>query len=87
MSKFIIFKVYANPAKDVIYIHTGSNYEKMTDYKMIIINSIGSVIFESNITQQLFELDVSEFGQTGLYFIQIIDNTSQIVDVKKIILD
>jgi hypothetical protein len=45
------------------------------------------VIFESNITQQLFEIDMSVFGQTGLYFIQIIDNSSQIVDTRKIILE
>jgi len=80
-------KIYPNPAKDLIFIHSGNKYENMTDYSIKIINTTGITIFESNVTQQLFEIDVSDFGQTGLYFIQIIDNSSQIIDVRKIILE
>lgn len=80
-------KVYPNPAKDYIYINTGNNYERMTDYKIKIISSSGSLIFETNVNQQLFEIKVNEFGQTGLFFIQIINNSNQIIDTRKIILE
>ena len=46
-------KAYPNPAKDILYIHTGPNYAKMTDYTLRIINTQSQVIFETNITQQL----------------------------------
>ena len=59
----------------------------MTDYKIKIINTTGSVIFESNVTEQLFEIDMNDFGQTGSYFIQIIDNSNQIIDIRKIVLE
>ena len=80
-------KVYPNPSRDVIFIQTGKNYSSMSDYTVRIINSQSQTVFESKITQQLFEIDVSTFGQTGLYFIQIIDSTNQVIDVRKIILE
>lgn len=80
------FKVYPNPTKDFIYIHTGVNYEHMIDYNIKIISTSGEIIFESEVDEPLFELNVGEFGKTGLYFIQIIDNASQLIDVRKLIL-
>ena len=80
-------KVYPNPAKDVIFIHLDKNYSSLADYTIKIINSQGQSIFESNINKQLFEVDVSKFGHMGLYIIQIIDNTSQIIDIRKVVLE
>ncbi len=80
-------KVYPNPTKDIIKINTGSKFSQMTDYKIKIISSSGSVIFESNVNKQLFEIDVSSFGKTGLYFIQIIDKSDHIIDIRKILLE
>jgi hypothetical protein len=79
-------KVYPNPAKDKIYIHTGKNYSLMADYSIKIINSQGQPIFDSKITEQIFEIDVSTFGQTGLYFLQLYDPVNQLIEVRKIIL-
>jgi hypothetical protein len=84
---FNTLKVYPNPAKDVIFIHTGKNYSSIPDYTIKIINSKGQHIFESNITEQLFEVNVSTFGQTGLYFIQLFDSVNQLIEVRKIILE
>lgn len=80
-------KVYPNPTKDVVYIHTGDNYNNMMDFTIKIINTSEILVFESKITQQIFEIDINTFGNTGLFFIQIIDNTSQIIDVRKILLE
>jgi hypothetical protein len=79
-------KVYPNPTSDIVYINTGNNYPNMTSHKIRIVNNSGQTIFENFIDTQLFSIDVSTFGATGLYFIQIIDETSQIIDIRKIIL-
>jgi hypothetical protein len=84
---FITLQVYPNPAKDVIFIHTGNNYSAIPDYKIRIINTNGQPIFESNITEQLFEVNVSKFGQTGLYYIQLFDSVNHLMEVRKIILE
>jgi hypothetical protein len=80
-------KVYPNPAKEVIFINTGDNYQQMTGYKIKIINLTGSVIFESFVNQQLFQVNANDFGQTGLFLIQLIDNTSNVIDTRKILLE
>ncbi len=80
-------KVYPNPAKDYVYIDCDDFYSQMNDYRIKIISSSGSVVFESYITQQLFKIDINNFGQTGLYFIQIIDDSNKIIEVKKILLE
>jgi len=80
-------KVYPNPAKDKIFINTGTYYDKMIDYTVKIMSTSGAVIFESDITDQLFEININDFGKNGLYFIQIIDNNKQIIEIKKIVLE
>ena len=79
-------KVYPNPTSDVIQINTGENFESINNYTIKIINSSSQTVFENIINQQSFSIDVSEFGATGLYFIQIIDDQQQLVDIRKIIL-
>lgn len=80
-------KVYPNPTKDIIFIHCGDHYGDMADYAIKIVNSQGQTVFESKISQQLFEIDTRAFGQTGLYIIHIINDTSQIIETRKIILE
>jgi len=80
-------KVYPNPVKNIIYIHTGDHYGSLSDYTIKIVTIQGQTIFETNISQQLFEIDIGSFGQTGLYIIHIIDDTSQIIETRKIILE
>jgi hypothetical protein len=80
-------KVYPNPAKDIVNIYTGLKYNQLNDYSIKILNSSGSVVFESEITEQLFSIEVNDFGSTGLYLIQIIDNSDQISEVRKLLLE
>lgn len=80
-------KVYPNPANDFVYIHTGEYYNQMRDYQIRVLNATGTYIFSSYITDQLFEISVNRFGSTGLFFIQIIDDSNNIMDTRKIILE
>jgi hypothetical protein len=79
-------KVYPNPAKEFLFINSGIQFNQ-TDYKIKIFNINGSVVFESKITRELFVININDFNQTGLFFIQIIDNTDKIIHTKKLILE
>lgn len=78
-------KVYPNPTNDKITIDNG-DLSKMTGYSIKIYNSIGQQLFQSNITQQQFSLDITQWGGNGLYFMELKDNNGNIVDIKKIVL-
>jgi hypothetical protein len=80
-------KVYPNPTSDIIYINIGTNYASINTYTIKIINNQGQTVFENQVNEQEFSINVSEFDAKGLYFIQIYDNKQQLVYVKKIILE
>ena len=78
-------KVYPNPTKDKITIDNG-DITKMTGYSIKIYNSIGQQLFQSNINQQQYTLDITQWGGNGLYFMELKDNNGNIIDIKKIVL-
>ena len=43
-------------------------------------------MYETNVEDQLYEIDLSTWTGMGLYFIQVIDSGGIIIDTKKIIL-
>ena len=79
-------KVFPNPTKDIVYINNG-DYESMEGYSVRIINVSSEIIFESEINTAEFQVNISKFGSVGLYFIQILNENSELVDVRKIILE
>jgi hypothetical protein len=80
-----IIKAYPNPTNDHLLIDNG-DFTKMAGYKLKIMNSLGNQVFESVIDRQLFNIDLNSFGGKGLYYLQILDNTSRIIEIKKIVL-
>ena len=70
---------------DVIYIDNG-DYAMMSGYTINIINAQAQQIFNSAINQQTFSINVSQFGATGTYYLQILDSNSNIVEVRHIVL-
>ena len=78
-------KVYPNPASTHIYIDNG-DFASMTGYIIKIINSLGQTVFNQEINQQLFYIDLSGWTGDGTYFVYIIDSQGNIIDTKKIIL-
>jgi hypothetical protein len=77
--------IYPNPARDHVYINTG-DYHRMNGYQLKIINQTGSVVFERNIEEPLFEVNLSTWTGTGLYFVHLIDPDRNIIDIRKIVL-
>jgi hypothetical protein len=78
-------KVYPNPTKDHIFINTGQ-YGLMMGYMLKIINQLGVTVFETNVEDPLYEVDLSEWSGLGLYYLQLIDTGGNIFDIRKIVL-
>ena len=78
--------VYPNPTKDHITIDNG-DITKMSGYSIKIFNSLGQQKFQSAINQQQFTIDITQWGGNGLYFLNLLDASGNIIDVKKILLN
>jgi hypothetical protein len=78
-------KVFPNPANTHISIDYG-NYSSLSGYQLKIENSLGQVVFQTNINQQSNYLDLSNWGGNGIYFVRIIDPQGNTVDIRKIVL-
>ena len=78
-------KVWPNPSNDHITIDNG-NIANLAGYQIKITNSLGQQVFQSNITQQQFYVDLSTWTGNGIYFVHIIDGQGNTIDIKKIVL-
>jgi hypothetical protein len=77
--------IYPNPTNDHITIDNG-DYVAMNGYSLKIENSAGQQVFQSEINQQLFYIDISSWTGNGLYYIYLIDPQNNIVTIRKIVL-
>jgi len=78
-------KVFPNPAKDHITVDYG-NYEKMNGYSLKITNSLGQEVYTTTISQQSSFISINGWARDGIYFVQIIDQADQVINIKKIII-
>jgi len=79
-------KVYPNPSNDVVNIDNG-DYALMNGYSIKIINSLGQEKFSNAINIPAFQIPVSQLGATGVYYINIYDNQSQLIESKVLVLE
>jgi hypothetical protein len=77
--------VYPNPAKDHITIDYGI-FSRMSGYTMKITNTLGQTVFSSPINQQSSFINLSTWTGKGLYYLQIIDPNSNMIENRKIVL-
>ncbi len=78
-------KCYPNPASDHLIIDNG-NYATMGGFTLTIENSLGQQVFSSLVNQQTFNLDLTTWGGNGLYFVKVIDPSSNVIDIRKVVL-
>lgn len=78
-------KIFPNPTNDHITIDYG-NFASLSGYQLKIINSLSQNVFQTNIAQQSDYLNLTTWGGNGLYFVQIIDQQGNIIDIRKIVL-
>jgi len=78
-------KIFPNPAYDHITINFG-NFSSMLGYTLKITNSLGVEVFTTSINQQSSFVDLNGWSGMGTYYVTLIDPQSNIVTVRKIIL-
>ena len=76
---------YPNPASDHLIIDCG-DFAGMAGYTMKISNSLGQIVFNQPITQQLYNIDLSSWGGKGTYILVIQDAAQTVKASKKIVL-
>jgi hypothetical protein len=77
--------IYPNPAKDKLYIDAGEFF-KMDGYQLKIIDQTGVIVFETRMKEYRNEIDLSNWEERGLYFLQVADSEGRILATRKIIL-
>jgi photosystem II stability/assembly factor-like uncharacterized protein len=78
-------KIYPNPAKDYLIINT-ENYSLTPDYSIKIIDLHGIIVFETEVTQPSYKINLSSRFSKGVYILQLYDYKYKIKAVKKIVL-
>jgi len=78
-------KIYPNPANDIVFIDNG-NFSSISNYSLKIINSLGQDVFNSFITISQFQIPITSFGGVGLYYIQLYDDTGNLIEIRKLII-
>lgn len=76
-----LISVYPNPASDYIVIDNNDYQNKLS---VLVHNSLGQIVFNSNINESKFKINVDDLGTNGMYFVNII-KYGNIIDTKKII--
>ena len=78
-------KIYPNPASTHITIDYGK-YQSMNGYTLKIVNTLGAILYITQVNKQLSQIDLSTWSGNGIYYVQIIDSQNNIIHNKKIII-
>ena len=78
-------KVYPNPAHSFLEIDNG-NFALMGGYSIRIENSLGQIVFNQAVNQQIFSINLSTWTGDGVYYLHIINSNGITQEIKKIVL-
>lgn len=80
-----LITIYPNPTNSKISIDS-NNQSDLIGSQIRIINTLGQEIYNSTLSQQIQEINLSSIASSGLYFVSIINKEGKLVASKKIIL-
>jgi hypothetical protein len=78
------FKIYPNPAKDILVIDNGQ-FQNFNAYKCEIINALSQQVFYAAINQAKFFVDITQWSSPGAYYLRIIDAQNHVIDSRVIL--
>jgi hypothetical protein len=81
------FLLYPNPTKDILYLSIGKGLDQLENLKLIIFNTLGQIVNEIPITNSNMQISTINWGASGVYFIKLINDSNNIMSIKKIILN
>jgi N-acetylneuraminic acid mutarotase len=79
------FSVFPNPTKDIVTIELTIESSILKGHLIIITNSLGQNILTKSVNSNQIKIDSSTLGDSGIYFINLIDSQNNIVKTKKIV--
>ncbi len=78
-------KIYPNPAKDNLSIDFGSNFSAMNGFSLKITNTLGQMVYTTDINAQQKIVDISQWAN-GIYTVNILNAQSNTVETRKLVL-
>jgi len=76
--------IYPNPAKDKLYINA-AGISEAGECRLRIINQTGVTVFETRVKESQTEIDITDWKERGIYFIQVADSEGRVMAMRKII--
>ena len=84
--EIVQIKVFPNPTRDILNIDI-PDYSQIENYTLQIMDVNSRVVHVSKLNQKLTQINMSEFGSTGLYFLLIYNEDMELLHNKKILLE
>jgi hypothetical protein len=81
---FGLMKVYPNPSHSSITLDAQNT---TGNYSVKITNSTGASVYSHVVTQKLTQINLSSLGSSGIYFLQVLDIDSKVLETKKLVLE
>jgi hypothetical protein len=77
--------IYPNPANDHITIDCG-NLANVSGWTIKIVNALGQEVFSGAMNTQQYVVPLNSWSGQGVYFVKIYDDSNNLMNTKKIIL-
>ena len=79
-------KIFPNPTNNQITIDFGSNFSTMNGHTLKITNTLSQIVYTTPINVQKTTVNLSTWTGNGIYFVHLVDASSNTIDIKKIVL-
>ena len=77
-------QIYPNPTNSTITVNI-ENSESANGYKIEINNLLGQTVYTNSLNPTNNLIDLSSLGNKGIYFVKVLDENSNVIDVQKVV--
>lgn len=77
-------QIYPNPTNSIVTVNI-ENKESVNGYKIEINNLLGQTVYTNSINSTNNSIDLSGLGNKGVYFVKVLDENNNVVDVQKVV--
>ncbi len=78
-------KIFPNPSNSTIFFDYGQYY-LLNGFSIELENALGQILFQTQINHALDQLNIGSIGGSGIYYVNIIDQNGNRIDVRKILI-